>query len=128
VKRLTLFILLLLNGCVGGTLSEKGSFEEYQLVPANPGEEKRLRACLEAIYADQAEWFAKKKSYNRRTVDLNVSYDCRGILVGLRSDKTRYTGIVRINHEESTVRWTINEKHEIFEHTDADLRDDMDLW
>lgn len=117
---------LLLSGCVGGTLSDKGSMEEYQLVPATPKEEVRLRRCLEGIYREQKDLFESKGTYDRRTAELDVKYDCQGILVGLRAEKTRYIGIAKINHEESTVRWTINEKHEIYEHTDTDLQED--LW
>lgn len=121
-----LFVLLGFHSCVGGTLSSKGSFEEYQLVPASPKEEKQIRSCLESIYEDQAKNFEKRGTYARRTSDLTVDRSCAGILIGLRSSKSNYEAVARINHDESTVRWTINEKHEIYEHTDADLREDME--
>ena len=126
MKRIWLLLAVFLAGCVGGTLSNKTSFEEYPLVPANPKEEVLIRRCLEAIYRDQKQFFEKTNSYQRRTTDLKVDDNCNGVLVGLRSDKTYFIGVARINHDESTVRWTINEKHEIYEHTDSDLQED--LW
>lgn len=116
----------LFSGCVGGTLSEKGSFEEYQLVPATPKEETRIRSCLESIFEVQQKSFQKRQAYITRTNDLRLGIECGGILVGLRGNKTHYTGVARINHDESTVRWTINEKHEIYEHTDTDMMDDVE--
>ena len=121
-----LVLLVLLNGCVGGTFSNKGSLEEYPLRPANLEEAKDLKSCLKKVHAIQDHHWLQTGHYYRKIRELLVDDVCRGYQMAMHSNPEGFEALAQFNESETTVRWSVNQTGTIEEHLEG-ISPDEDL-
>lgn len=127
MKKACLILALTLPACVGGTLSNHDSIEEYPLRGASDRESNRLKRCLRAAYAAQESQKETKGQYYKRASDIPVDSACQGLLLGQNRTDSGYEIMAQFHENESTVRWTINQDGVIEEHLDPEYNDDLEF-
>lgn len=119
--------LIFLPACVGGTLGNHDSIEEYPLRGASDAESKKLKRCLKAAYHFQEARKKKSGTYYKRPSDMPVDDYCQGLLLGQNKTETGYEIMAQLHENENTVRWTINQDGVIEEHLDPEYNDDLEF-
>ena len=118
---------LLLCGCVGGTLGDTKDFEMFPLRAATGQEGRGLKRCLQTAHKAQEAYRRKHGKYARRTRELPIDADCSGFNVGQKGTPTGYEIRAELREDDTTVRWSVNEKGLIEEHLDPESETELEL-
>jgi hypothetical protein len=118
-------LAFLLSACVGKTLSNTKELEEYNLRSATPQEEEKLKKCARSIRDEQNKYRQKHKTYQKSLKSLPVDEACSDIAVRLQSNGVKYEATLRLNENNSTVKWVLNEKGEVTELLEDDIQEDL---
>jgi hypothetical protein len=119
--------LMPLVGCVGGTLGDSSEFEMYPLRPASKSEAKDLKHCLRTAHEAQDGHRKRTGHYVRRVKDLPLDGACHGLRLGQKGTPTGYEISARLNEDETSVLWSVNEKGVIEEHLDPEGDADLEF-
>jgi hypothetical protein len=112
---------------MGGTLSNHDDIEMFPLRSASESEGKTLKRCLKAAHQAQEEHKQKTGKYARRVRELPIDGDCSGVLLAQSHSASGYEIRGEIREDDTTVRWSVNEKGVIEEHLDPSSDLDLEL-
>jgi hypothetical protein len=99
----------------------------FPLRAASGSEAKQLKRCLRAARAAQEYARHRTGHYAKHVRDLPIDGDCNGIRLAQHGTTSGYEILGEIREDETTVRWSVNEKGVIEEHLEPEGQADLEL-